>query len=418
MIRVNRHTLQLRASSKAVIAQYLHFPGNDRIMHVLKRLEIMKEEEALHQLEMVFKNFEERHRDLGTIFNNHFREIEKQNREMVSELSDTKKQLLGALFTKEYSFQAAALFNPSIVPHPDQNDLGENELRFILSLRATGEGHISSIAFQTGVINSNGDIRLDPSSGLFTCLKKSNHTIDDSNYDLESPDLPLNEKVIFPTSKTESMGMEDVRLVRFNDYDQSTYYGTYTAYDGDRITSQLLETGDFNTFKIRSLKGSAISDKGMALFPEKINGKYAMISRQGGENMYIMFSDDLYTWNHFQLLMEPHFSWEMVQVGNCGSPVKTDEGWLLLTHGVGPMRTYVISAILLDLKEPSRIVGRLKTPLIEADVTERDGYVPNVVYTCGMLKHGNLLFIPYAASDAMTCFATVDINDLLNEMKK
>ena len=210
--------------------------------------------------------------------------------------------------------------------------------------------------------------------------------------------------------------MEDVRFVKFEDDGNSCYYGTYTAYDGFHIKTQLIETKDFDVFKIRTLYGAAISDKGMALFPEKVNGKYVMISRQGGEKINIMFSDDLYVWNEFQTLMEPLYTWEFVQLGNCGSPVKTDKGWLLLTHGVGAMRTYVISAILLDLKDPSIILGRLDKPLIEADEEEREGYVPNVVYTCGLLRHGDVLIIPYAVSDSATGFVTIELNEILNEL--
>src|SRR6185312_6439419 len=226
----------------------------------------------------------------------------------------------------------------------------------------------------------------------------------------------INEKVIFPSAKAESMGMEDVRFVKFTDKEFSCYYGTYTAYDGHRIKTQLIETRDFQDFKISSLYGNAISDKGMALFPEKINGNYVMISRQGGEKISIMFSNNLYAWDDYKTLMEPLYTWEFVQLGNCGSPVKTDKGWLLLTHGVGAVRAYVISAILLDLNNPSRIIGRLSKPLITADESEREGYVPNVVYTCGLLRHGDLLIIPYALSDSATAFATIELNLLLNEL--
>jgi len=211
--------------------------------------------------------------------------------------------------------------------------------------------------------------------------------------------------------------MEDVRFVKFIDGEHSCYYGTYTAYNGKDIKTQLIETKDFNVFKARTLYGAAVSDKGMALFPEKVNGKYVMVSRQGGEKINIMFSDDLHLWENFQLLMEPHFTWELVQLGNCGSPIKTEKGWLLLTHGVGAMRIYVISAVLLDLMDPSKVIGRLTVPLIEADELEREGYVPNVVYTCGLMRHQNLLIIPYAVSDSATAFATIELNELLDEMK-
>jgi predicted GH43/DUF377 family glycosyl hydrolase len=210
------------------------------------------------------------------------------------------------------------------------------------------------------------------------------------------------------------MGMEDVRFVRFYENGISRYYGTYTAYNGKNIKSQLIETEDFQTFKIRTLYGKAISDRGMALFPEKVNGKFVMVSRQGGEKVQIMFSDNLYRWEEYQTLLEPLYDWELLQLGNCGSPVKTKKGWLLLTHGVGAMRKYVISAVLLDLKDPSVVLGRLKHPLIEPDQTEREGYVPNVVYTCGLLSHGQMLIKPYAVSDSAIGFATIGLNEILN----
>ncbi|HET6999890.1 MAG TPA: glycoside hydrolase family 130 protein, partial [Puia sp.] len=382
---------------------------------------------------------------------------------------------LDAFLTKEYSIEAAALFNPSVVPHPDQSELNPGEKRFVMSLRATGEGHISSIVFHTGTVDRQGNIKLDPSSGYHNLLYKkedaryeknfilkytgfvpgfktsildilpdsfterqakniltSSPGIDqtmvysarileefmDMNYELDSTQpVPINEQVIFPTAAGESMGMEDVRFVKFEDASEVCYYGTYTAYNGKQIRTQLIETKNFEQYKVRTLNGPAVSDKGMALFPEKINGKYAMISRQGGENINIMFSDDLCFWEKFQVLMEPRFTWEFVQLGNCGSPLRTEKGWLLLTHGVGAMRKYVISAILLDLLDPTQIIGRLDKPLIEADESEREGYVPNVVYTCGFMQHGDLLIIPYAVSDSATGFVTILLNDLLGEFK-
>jgi predicted GH43/DUF377 family glycosyl hydrolase len=259
--------------------------------------------------------------------------------------------------------------------------------------------------------------RTKNNSSLAATLQVMNDFFD-SNYDLsESPAIPLSEKVIFPSAKAESMGMEDLRLVQFDDQGERCYYGTYTAYNGKEIRTQLMKTKDFNGFSISTMSGPAIQDKGMALFPEKINGKYAMISRQGGEKIHLMYSDNLYRWDNYQVLLEPEFTWEMVQMGNCGSPLKTKEGWLLLIHGVGIMRTYVISAVLLDLKDPSKVLRRLKQPLLKADASEREGYVPNVVYTCGLIQHEEKLLIPYAMSDAATGFFTVVLADLLNEMK-
>lgn len=474
-MKIKKNPIRLHAFAKGVITHFLLLPGKDRVSNIINRLKNLSEDEVEEGLELVMKGFAIRHRNLSGTFMDHFNRLNDVYKEDLYLFSEKKRLLLGAFFTKEYSIQAAALFNPSIVPHPDQQGLQPGEQRFIMSLRATGEGHISSIVFQTGIVDRENNIVLDELSGYFTSLEKNNEAIYqkdfikkrtaffpqfkselinklpasftaseaiqifnsediaadfsmtdsidlftsslDTNYELESSaHLPINEKVIFPNARAERMGMEDVRFVKFEKDDDVSYYGSYTAYDGFHIKTQLIETKDFDVFKIRTLYGDAISDKGMALFPEKINGKYVMVSRQGGEKMSIMFSDDLYVWNEFQTLMEPLYPWELVQLGNCGSPVKTEKGWLLLTHGVGAMRTYVISAILLDLDEPSKIIARLDKPLIEADEVEREGYVPNVVYTCGMLRHGKSLIIPYAVSDSATGFVTVELQEILDEL--
>jgi predicted GH43/DUF377 family glycosyl hydrolase len=474
-MKINKSSIRLYASAEAVINKFLYLPGKDRVKNMIGRLKNFSEAEVHKCLAGVMKDFAARHRNIQDVFQEHFHMASKYFEDDVFSFSDSRKILLGAFFTKEYSIQAAALFNPSIIPHPDQQGLRPGEQRFIMSLRATGEGHISSIIFKTGIVDDLLNITLYKDSGYFTKLKKNDavaysrdfvmkraahhpafrteilenlheqftaeeaililkskfsqdetvsHSIKqleeifDSNYEVQSsPDFPISEKVIFPNSKAERMGMEDVRFVKFVDGENSCYYGSYTAYDGKHIKTQLIETTDFNVFKMRTLYGAAISDKGMALFPEKVNGKYVMIARQGGEKISIMFSEDLYLWESYQLLMEPKYPWELVQLGNCGSPVKTDKGWLLLTHGVGPMRTYVISAILLDLADPSKIIGRLNKPLIRADESEKEGYVPNVVYTCGLLRHGDELIVPYAVSDSATGFVTIELNELLAEMK-
>lgn len=473
-MNVKKNSLRLYPAAEAVIHQFLHLPGKDRVKNVVERIIKFTEPEVEDCLAVVITDFGSRHRNIEKVFREQFDKVSTQFETDLSGFSDSRKILLGAFFTKEYSIQAAALFNPSIVPHPNQQNLEKGEQRFIMSLRATGEGHISSIVFQTGIIDNSLNIILDKTSRYFTRLKKNDKAVYslafiknrvrffpsfkkelleflpenftateaisllnqsqlpdeptqsstkyleeilDSNYELQSSsDLSLSEKVIFPNAKAENMGMEDVRFVKFIDEETSCYYGTYTAYDGKHIKTQIIETGDFSVFKIRTLYGGAISDKGMALFPEKINGKYVMVSRQGGEKISIMFSEDLYTWENSKVLMEPKYQWEFVQLGNCGSPLKTGKGWLLLTHGVGAMRCYVISAIILDLNDPSKIIGRLDKPLIKADESEREGYVPNVVYTCGLLRHGDSLIIPYAVSDSATAFATIDLNELLDEM--
>jgi predicted GH43/DUF377 family glycosyl hydrolase len=464
-----KSTLRLQASVKAVITQFLSLPGGDRAVNIIARTTSLTDDEVDTLYDKLMKEFQHRHRNIEKIFVEHFEKINDLFPAELLSFSQKKRLLLGAFFTKEYSIQAAALFNPSIVLHPDQSNLPKGAQRFVMSLRATGEGHISSIIFRTGVVNGPGEIQLDKTTGFFTPLKKDEATtyskefitkrvafskgfdlkllallpgkftaseaikllddngddhsknafmeIVDTNYELtSSTGLSINEKVIFPNAKAESMGMEDVRFVKFDEGEHTIYYGTYTAYNGHQIKTQLIETKDFDSFKIRTLYGKAIADKGMALFPEKVNGKYVMITRQGGEKISIMYSDNLYVWEEFQTLMEPRYPWEMVQLGNCGSPVKTDKGWLLLTHGVGPMRTYVISAILLDLDNPSLIIGRLDKPILEANEEEREGYVPNVVYTCGLLRHGDLLIIPYAVSDSATGFVTIKLDDILNEL--
>lgn len=425
-----KSTTRLTASINAVIAQFHRLPRKERVINIVDRANKLTEEEVDHALQNVSAEFGQRHKYFNELLMNHFNETQEIVGELVN-YSDARKLLLGSFLTKEYAIQAAALFNPSIVPHPDQTGLAAGEQRFIMTLRATGEGHISSIIFKTGIVNDKGDVKLDETSGRFTVLKKSatqpmpsagidENGVDfyDTNYDLESPtDLALTEKVIFPSAVCESMGMEDVRLVKFEDEGGAAYYGTYTAYNGREIRTMLLETRDFNSFKVRTLRGNAINDKGMALFPEKINGKYVICSRQGSEKLSIMYSDDLYKWDECALLREPEFDWEFVQLGNCGSPIKTDKGWLLLTHGVGAFRKYVISAILLDLQNPSKIIGRLTKPLLSAGEDEREGYVPNVVYTCGFLKHGKIVLIPYAISDMATVFASFEIEEILGGME-
>lgn len=473
-MKVVKHSIRLYASSKAVITSFLFLPGNKRIPNIIERVKDLTEEETEASLKNVIRDFAHRHRNIEETFLNHFNRINNQHQDDLLQFSYKRKLLLGAFFTKEYSIQAAALFNPSIVPHPDQENLQPGEIRFVMSLRATGEGHISSIVLKTGIIDDQANIAIDKTSGYFTSLNKNEFAVYskkfireritgdpdfmselldvipdtftaaeaiqiisenkwvqhklllesiekfkqilDSNYELEPSHLPLQEIVIFPNSNAERMGMEDVRFVHFHDGNFNCYYSTYTAYDGYHIKTQLIETKDFNVFTIRTLYGSAVSDKGMALFPEKIDGKYVMISRQGGETINIMFSENLYCWDTYQILMKPQYTWEMVQLGNCGSPVKTDKGWLLLTHGVGAMRTYVIGSVLLDLYNPSIVTGRLTKPLIEADESEREGYVPNVVYTCGLLRHHDLLLIPYAVSDSATGFVTVSLTELLTEI--
>jgi predicted GH43/DUF377 family glycosyl hydrolase len=327
-----------------------------------------------------------------------------------------QRSLVGAYFMHEYSFEAAALFNPSIVPHFDQSAAPPGGLCFILSLRAVGEGHVSSLTFRSGCIAADGRVTIDPTARLASIPKLTRRM---SGVDGDEVELlfdageEISERVIFPVTASQSNGIEDARFVEFIDDDARIFYATYTAYSGRAIRSELLATHDFVSFKMAPLLGSAARNKGMALFPRRINGRYAMIARQDNENLYLIYSDDLYRWDGGQVLLKPQFPWEFVQIGNCGSPIELDEGWLLLTHGVGPVRRYSIGAVLLDKQDPSKVLARLREPLLRPEPAERQGYVPNVVYTCGGMRHQDQIILPYAASDTFSNFATLKIPELL-----
>jgi predicted GH43/DUF377 family glycosyl hydrolase len=334
--------------------------------------------------------------------------------------SKDQRQLIGAYFLNEYSFEASALFNPSIVPHPDQTDAPKGGLRFILSLRAIGEGHVSSLTFRAGTVAADGSLSVDPTARLASSPRISRRLSAPDGDHIEltfNPDEELSERVIFPITDSQSNGIEDARFVEFSDEGRKTYYATYTAYSGQAIRSELIATHDFMSFWLAPLRGDAAQNKGMALFPRKINGKYAMIARQDNENLYLIYSDDLYTWNGGQAVLKPEFPWEFVQIGNCGSPIELDEGWLLLTHGVGPVRKYSIGAALLDKNDPSKVLARSREPLLRPEPSEREGYVPNVVYTCGAMRHNDQIILPYAVSDTFSNFATIKISALMQSMK-
>jgi len=439
------------------------------------------EDKVKELVQEVLEDFSSRHKNIWKTFNKNFGRVQDYLPTSAA-LSGERRLLIGSFFTFEYSVSAAALFNPSIVLHPDQKRLKKNEARIIESFRATGEGHISSVEFRSGILTKDNDIKFDPitryierpeiiknrSYDKYTFdlklaeINSKNEVSDDilsklpdsftlselqsaaesirsgerfppamseetvtnilwladSNYEVKfSPDHAISERVLFPVSKNEKNGIEDARFVRFvDDGGEVTYYATYTAYNGYQILPQLIETKDFLHFKMITLNGEAAQNKGMALFPRKINGNYAMISRQDGENLFIMSSDNIHFWHEATLLKEPELPWEFVQIGNCGSPIETEAGWILLTHGVGPVREYSIGALLLDLEDPSKVIGRLKEPLLKPSETEREGYVPNVVYSCGGLIHNDELVIPYAMSDTSSGFAIVNVNDLLDNL--
>ncbi len=417
MIAIKRHDIKLVADATKVILKFLDFGSEERITPVWKYIEAMEESEAEIQLASIYKDFEHRHFNLKLYFENIFQRLgEPFNKSIFSE---TKKLLLGAYFTHEYSVEASAFFNPAIVPfdHPKAVDKGCQG--FILSMRSTGEGHVSSIAFLTGVINSDGSIQLDERQKKLATPSVIISADNVQNYAASfDQNIAMNSRILFPTTPDESNGMEDARFVLFKEDGDERYIATYTAYNGRSIHPKCIETSDFKNFKITSFTGAAASDKGFALFPEKINGKYAMIGRQGGRCMSIMYTENLYHWENYKTLQVPMRSWELLQMGNCGSPIKTIHGWLLLTHAVGHMRKYVISMSLLDLHDPSIVIASLDEPLLSPNEDERDGYVPNVLYTCGMMLHGDELIIPYAMSDSAVGFATVKVEEIINQMTK
>ena len=421
---LQRLPIHFRANPKKIIMQFFFLLDDDRVKRIIERILVLSEDESVIALAEVFTRYSKRHKKFEQLLMDNFDRV-KQNLKADTGITQTKKLLIGAYFSKEYSIQAAALFNPSIVPHPEQVVKEVGDTRVIISFRATGESHISSIVFREGIIKAQGGIEIIDDS-IYSTLpfhktlqnpkpEDMASELNEANYDIEfSPDDALSERTIFPSGPTERNGIEDVRFVKFVEEGKDTvYYGTYTAYDGKRILSQLIETTDFIRFRIRVLHGKAIRDKGMALFPKKINGEYVMISRIDGENLFIMRSKDIYTWENAELLRVPHFSWEFMQIGNCGSPIELEQGWLLLTHAVGSFRHYVISAILLDKNDPSKVIAVLPDPLIQPEDEEKEGYVPNVVYSCGAMLHNKVLYIPYAMSDSASGIATINIDDLL-----
>jgi predicted GH43/DUF377 family glycosyl hydrolase len=390
-----------------------------RANHIVDRVLALDREAAASQLADVLENFLGRHRNLLKTFEARADEMEDAFATHTV-FTSTQRQLVGAYFLNEYSFEASALFNPSIVPHPDQSGAPEGGLRFILSLRAVGEGHISSLTFRAGSIAADGDVTVDPTARLASTPKLRNRTASPEGYDVEvtfEPDEDISERVIFPVTESQSNGIEDARFVQFDDGARKIFYATYTAYSGAAIRSELIETADFISFRMTPLRGAASRNKGMALFPRKIDGKFAMIGRQDNENLYLIYSDDLYCWKGGLALLKPQFPWEFVQIGNCGSPIELDEGWLLLTHGVGPVRKYSIGAALLDKADPSKVLARSREPLLRPEPSEREGYVPNVVYTCGAMRHGDQIILPYAVSDTFSNFATIEIAALMRTLE-
>jgi predicted GH43/DUF377 family glycosyl hydrolase len=480
-LQVNRIGIRLKPDLKKVIPRFFN-TGDIRSRALINRVLQMPDTEANTILQQVLNEFRDRYKDISAIFDKHFALVKHLVPENSNgKLSEEKKLLIGSYFTMEYSLEAAALFNPSIVEDPDQSGAGPGEKNVILSFRATGESHISSLVFKKGKLDEHACIHMDTSGNYMsegvitqkirnnkiafeTLLNETGLPVDIRSsilkrlkdnfsykeiesvlktelqqvssvsekkklkYDILSmvntgyevdflPGSHLSERVIFPVTFTEKNGIEDARFVKFIDEEgHFNYIATYTAYDGTFILPHLIETKDFLRFKVSPLHGKAAINKNLALFPRKINGQYAMIARIDGINNYIMFSDDLYLWETATILQEPAYPWEFVQVGNGGSPIETEHGWLVITHGVGPMRKYCLGVSLFDLKDPSKELARLKEPILMPNEDERHGYVPNVVYSCGSIIHQGKLFIPYAVSDHASSFATVPLKDLLNEL--
>lgn len=483
-VPVIRKKVNFLPDSSRVIARYF-MNGDDATKDMLALVFAMSEQEVQTALDQTLREFAYRHRNITQLFKKHFnnaRHLVEQMPIVFDKISNARKLLIGAYLTMEYSIESTAFFNPSIVPDSDQTYLEEGELRVILSFRATGEGHISSIVFRRGILDKNNDLHLMaigksmdiaeishkklyhkgrfvekmdemeipkkysnliveslPEHFEYSALKGIvDSTLNDetistgkrlsfeeirwlvnSYYDIEfQHDTDISERVIFPISASESNGIEDARFVHFTDDDGSvTFYATYTAYNGHVILPKFLSTEDFCTFRIMPFHGKGAMGKNLALFPKRINGKYAMLSRIDGINNYIMFSERNTLWKEPILLQKPKYPWEFSKVGNCGSPLWTEQGWLIITHGVGPMRRYCIGAALYDLLDPTKEIGRLKEPLLMPLEIEREGYVPNVVYSCGSVIHNNQLILPYAVSDYSTTYAVVDMPALFEALK-
>lgn len=483
-IDVTRTTTLLKPDQSRVLLRPFVPGDSQRISRIIARIMSLPEDRVGLLLEEVSAEFSQRHHQIRELFAERFEQV----RDLLPagvQISQKRKLLVGSYFMAEYSLESAALFNPSIVSHPDQSNVPEGALRFVLSLRATGEGHISSLTFRTGLIHCDNRIEVETASGFLTEPRQipnpqyhkaqfarklielgltgeftdvvmenlddvftleelqtslqtelaqsrvSNTTVHQdeeatqgiqmlalSNHQVQfQSEQPLSERIIFPATPSQRNGIEDARFVCFrNENGTNVYYATFTAYDGKVIMPELIETDDFLSFRFITLNGPAAENKGMAIFPRKINGRYAMLSRQDNENIYLMFSDSVYFWNEREIILKPLFPWELVQIGNCGSPIETEAGWLVLSHGVGPLRKYCIGAFLLDRDDPCKVLGRLREPLLSPNENEREGYVPNVVYTCGAIVHGGELIIPYALADHATGFATAPLSQVLSAM--
>ena len=484
-ITVTRLPNRFYPDPKRVITRFLCHEDDNTKRSLIQKVLNAPPLEIESTINHVLREYSKRHRNITKIFENHFNQVQDVLKDLdinPQALTYKTKLLIGSFFTCEYSIESAAFFNPSIIEDPDQSNLEGGQKRVIISFRATGEGHISSVVFRNGIIDKNNQLIIDEPGTLVdvpehikrhvyekkSFIQKLDEmdvhrrildmvmdkvgetfiygelqaaiveTLDhektddldqyniqavnwvaDSHYEVSfSLDTAISERVLFPVSYTESNGIEDARFVRFVDDDGSViYYATYTAYDGRCILPKLLETKDFYHFRILPLHGKGAHNKNLALFPRKISGRYAMLARIDGINSYIMFSDNINLWQKAQILQEPSHPWEYTKIGNCGSPIETEKGWLVITHGVGPMRTYTLGAILLDHDNPTQVIGSLKEPLLMPNDEEREGYVPNVVYSCGAILNNGSIIIPYGLSDSASGFVSVSLDDLFNHLR-
>ncbi|WP_373486953.1 glycoside hydrolase family 130 protein [Blastomonas sp.] len=426
MANIIQHPLRLRADPTRVVVRPFHLawqasgPDLERVQRLARDIVALNPRNVRAELGFVLGDFGGRHWQIERVFQDRFDEVEPRLGLCSKPLKRELQLLIGAYFCHEYSYAAAALMNPSVVRHPDQSGMPDGSVRIILSLRAVGEGHISTIAFREGIITQDRELTLLSQPAFATTAMEGPHR-DDKPEDVVSlyrqRDSSLSGTVIFPITEAQRNGLEDLRLVEFQrDSGKSEWIGTYTAYSGRDIRSELLRTRDFKDFTLTPIKGGAGRNKGMALFPRKIDGQFCMIGRQDGKNLYLLRSDTIDHWEGGTLLLEPRYPWEFVQIGNCGAPIELDEGWLLLTHGVGAMRKYAIGAVLLDKIDPSKVIGRTTDPILSAADEDREGYVPNVVYTCGAIRVGDDIFLPYGVADSSVCFAFVAISEILAAM--
>ncbi len=422
------HDLRLHADPSRVVLrpfhlgwQATHADGN-RALRLISDVAALSEAQVTREYRKVLADFAERHWQTEAIFDERWREVQATLALGECDFSPRRRKLIGAYFCHEYTYSAAALMNPSIVPHPDQSGCEGGAKRFVMSLRAVGEGHISSIVFREGIAYPDGRFELWPQTAFGTAVELDDASLSDSDSAVtvhRHTESSLSNTVIFPITEQQRNGLEDLRLVRFDhgggDHE---WIGTYTAYSGSTIRSELLRTKDFRRFLLEPIEGRAGRNKGMALFPQKIGGHYAMVGRQDGKNLFLLRSRRIDRWDsEGVLLMEPRFPWEFIQIGNCGSPIWTEHGWLLFTHGVGAMRKYALGCALLDLANPAKVLARTAEPVLTAEDADRSGYVPNVIYTCGAMRVGDMLLIPYGISDSSVGFASVSVADLLKLMK-